>query len=114
MQFIFCRAKETKVNAINAKRQLNVNYNAILFFCRARETKVNAVNAKRQLNVNYYAESVGASSGTAKRDGVPGTVYGVTGKGYYPAPHPHYAAHYPAYPAGYYPDAHYYPAGYHY
>ncbi len=41
-------------------------------------------NAARQETVNNIAEYVGASSGTARKDGVPGTDRGVTGYGYAP------------------------------
>ena len=56
---------------------------------------MNFYNGQRQAGVNYKAEAVGASSGTAPRDGVPGT--GVGGHGYYPKSYG-----YGPYP-GYYP-----------
>ena len=43
------------------------------------ESGVNKNNAARQLGVNERANWVGAGTGTARRDGVPGTPLGVTG-----------------------------------
>ena len=40
-------------------------------------------NAARQERVNNIAEYVGASSGTYRKDGVPGTDRGVTGYGHH-------------------------------
>ena len=57
---------------------------------------MNFYNGQRQAGVNYKAEAVGASSGTAPRDGVPGTGVG-GGYGYYPKSYG-----YGPYP-GYYP-----------
>ena len=37
---------------------------------------MNFYNGQRQAGVNYKADAVGASSGTAPRDGVPGTGVG--------------------------------------
>ena len=43
------------------------------------EAHVNRHNAVRQLHVNSVANHVGAGTGTASKDGVPGTPLGVTG-----------------------------------
>ena len=60
---------------------------------------MNYVNGQRQAKVNYVAESIGRSSGTFRKDGVPGTGvggYGYPGYGGYPG----YA--YPGYAYGAY------------
>ena len=53
---------------------------SLLSIFSARERNVNYINGQRQANVNYGAESIGRSSGTFRRDGVPGT--GVGGRAY--------------------------------
>jgi len=63
----------------------------------ARERKVNYVNGERQAGVNYYAEAVGASSGTYRRDGVPGTGVGNKGHGFAAYPGYGYNGAYPGY-----------------
>ena len=63
---------------------------------------MNYYNGERQALVNHVAESVGASSGTYHRDGVPGT--GVGNRGYTYAGK--YAGNY-AYPGNYVNDGAY-------
>ena len=58
------------------------------------ESSVNRNNAARQLGVNARANWVGAGTGTAYRDGVPGTPLGVTGHDRYSYGHGHgYGGH---------------------
>ena len=85
--------------------------------CSGPDRRVNLVNGQRQAYVNYLAESIGRSSGTFRRDGVPGTGVGGDGHGYavsythgYPGNYGGpYAENYRAYPNAY-PSQY----GYHY
>ena len=58
------------------------------------ESSVNRNQAERQLRVNARANWVGAGTGTAFKDGVPGTPLGVTGHDRYSYGHGHgYGGH---------------------